>query len=66
MVPQKQTSNHMVLCRETSSTQWLADMLDSNEGGWCLTSEATLWARSTVWSRAFNISKGVTGFQQSR
>jgi len=44
----------LVSCR-TAEKEEGAKVLQEAAGGWALSDKAILWAKSTVWSRAFNI-----------
>lgn len=41
-------------CRTAPDTAG-SELLEQADGGWPLSDKAVLWAKSTVWSRAFNI-----------
>ena len=41
-------------CRAAPDTAG-SEVLEQVDGGWLLSDQAVLWAKSTVWSRAFNI-----------
>lgn len=45
---------HALDCRASRDTAG-SDLLEQAAGGWPLSDRAVLWAKSTVWSRAFNI-----------
>ena len=44
----------LVSCRSADNKEG-AKVLQEADGGWALSDKAILWAKSTVWSRAFNI-----------
>lgn len=47
-----QATGTIHLLANTSNT---AHVLQDGAAGWAMTDEALIWAKSTVWSRAFNI-----------
>ena len=47
---------NVVRCdRRTASITAGSELLERADDGWLLSDKAVLWAKSTVWSRAFNI-----------
>ena len=45
----------MLVSYRTAENKEGAKVLQEAAGGWALSDKAVLWAKSTVWSRAFNI-----------
>ncbi len=45
----------MLMSCRTAKNKVGAKVLEEAAGGWALSDKAILWAKSTVWSRAFNI-----------
>ncbi len=47
--------HYMLMSCRTAKNKVGAKVLEEAAGGWALSDKAILWAKSTVWSRAFNV-----------